>query len=1078
MIFKTIESDATKSGEAITFLDKKISDIWDDFKNKKGVINSLFKSENFGLSDKQVGILNDWNNAIDKGTLSIEEQTKIIKDADEATQKYFKGLDGGEATLDGLAKATGKVSVGAKAAALGVKALKLALNTLISIGITYAINFIISKLDEFVNAVKNGVEKINNLDSEIKSLNSEIKDLNDKLSDTKIKINELEKLPKLTFLQKEELETLKAYNDELERQRRERENEERSKQQEKSKEAENVFNNLFGSAMGAVMSRESAVQLNYSIYKTLLNDYEKLKNEINKIKESNDYQSDPDKFENTIRQKENELRELDKKISEQYTNWQTIATNLNPYNDYTDKAVEITQSLIDKWDALSGKVKTTLTDILNDSQFAVVKQYLDDLAAKGELTVEKFNSLTENEVTGIDRFREALKNVKDLTVEDVVESINQEIKDSAKEADNTANSIQNLAATFDKLYDSIDDVLSKQEKLAEAFKKTRLGAKLTIQELYDLIKEMPSLAKYASKDGDGYTISAEGFEKVSKENDNTIKEQLAKDLENIRNQLILLDQEEELLAEKERLTQQLATTNGQAKDILVSQLDEVTEKYEDVANQCQYITDTAEDLAEAEKGLIILNDLVGASFDETKLAVEGINETFDNAKSEISDYNSSIQTIDNAIKKLKDSSLLTYDEMNALVDISPKLQDSFKEQENGYSIVIEALEELREESYETRNAYIDDLIAETKAEIESAETTKETYENRIKTINGLSEGVIAANAQYLSYLKDNIEDLDEKIQAGQDTINKLEGLRGNITSDSDDDDLSDKLQNQIDYYKTILSAVDAVKNKYSEAIDKEISALEDGKTALRDSNDERQRELDLIEARNNLENAKKRKIWVYSEGKGFQQVTNEKAVKEAEEEYRNVITDIQEAEIDKRIEALEDQKEQLEENTKALTDLESEIEDAKNIAQAVNALGLNDESELLTLSDESIEEIRNGLAEATLQKDIEDNKKNDDYTVISMDEFLQSLGAKVNAEEAAQILVGNNKSVYNAAVQGFKDALNEQANNAVSSVVNNGANVTNYNTFEIYDATDPNKVAKIVNQEMTTLFTKIGNSIK
>ncbi|MBD5103521.1 MAG: hypothetical protein HDT47_01505 [Ruminococcaceae bacterium] len=51
--------------------------------------------------------------------------------------------------------------------------------------------------------------------------------------------------------------------------------------------------------------------------------------------------------------------------------------------------------------------------------------------------------------------------------------------------------------------------------------------------------------------------------------------------------------------------------------------------------------------------------------------------------------------------------------------------------------------------------------------------------------------------------------------------------------------------------------------------------------------------------------------------------------------------------------------------------------------------------------------------------------------------------------------------------------------NAVSSVVNNGGtNVTNYNTFEIYDATDPDKVARIVNQEITDLFTKIGNSIK
>lgn len=1076
MIFKTIESDATKSGEAITFLGKKISDIRKDFKNHNGIINSLFKLENFGLSNEQIEIVNRWNEAVNQSSLSQDEQTKILKEADEATQKYFQGLNGKEATLDGLAKATGKVSIGAKAASLGIKALKLALNTLVSIGITYAINFIISKLDEFVNAVKNGVEKINNLDSEIKSINSEIKDLNDKLSETKIKINELEKLPKLTFLQEEELEALKAYNDELERQRRERENEERSKQQEKSNEAEKLFNNLFSSTMGTGMSRETAVQLSYSAYKTLFNDYEKLKNEINKIKQSDDYQSDPDKFENTIRQKENELRELDKKISEQYTNWQTVATNLNPYNDYTDKAVEITQSLIDKWDALSGKVKTTLTDILNDSQFAVVKKSLDDLATKGELTVDKFNSLTEKEVTGIDRFREALKNVENLTVEDAVESINQEIKDSAKDADNTADGIKNLSEAFEKLYDSIDDVISKQEKLADAIKKTRLGAKLTIQELYELIKEMPSLAQYASKEGDGYTISAEGFEAVSKENDNIIKEQIAEDLETTRENIALLEKEQELQAEKDRLYQQWENTGGANKN-LKNQYDEVAAEYEDVASQCQNITSSIEDLTEYEKSLVIINDLVGSSFNEMSLIVEGVNEAFEKAKTEISGYNSNIQTIDNAIKTLKDGSLLSYEEMNSLLDISPQLHFDDIDDDR-YSIAIEALEELREESYKTRNDYIDDLIAETKAEIESAETTKKVIQDKITEINNLGKSAILANTDYIAELNGEISEIDKQSQPLYDIIKKLEGLKGNITTDDGGDNLSNKLQNQIDYYKTILSAVEAVQNKYSEAIDREISALEDSKKALRDSNDERQRELDLIDARNNLENAKKRKVWVYSEGEGFKQVVDEKAVKKAEEDYRNVVVDIQEAEIDKQIDFLTDQKEQIEENTKALIDLGSEIEEAKTIAQAVNALGLSDESELLTLPDETVEEIKNGLTEATLQKDIEDNKGNDEYVRVSMDEILQRLGANVTAEEFYKSFLSadTKRAMYEASTKNYADALNGQMN---SSIINNGGtNVTNYNTFQIYDATDPDKVARVVNREMTNLFTKIGNSIK
>ena len=397
-----------------------------------------------------------------------------------------------------------------------------------------------------------------------------------------------------------------------------------------------------------------------------------------------------------------------------------------------------------------------------------------------------------------------------------------------------------------------------------------------------------------------------------------------------------------------------------------------------------------------------------------------------------------------------------------------------------YDITIDALEELREQSYKTRNDYIDDTIAKTKAEIEAAEKSKETYLAIINEFRNRGTTSYLANSEYIESLEGDIKDTDQLLQDLYDTINKLEGLKGNITSEAQkEDDLSDKLQNQIDHYKTILSAVEAVQNKYSEAIDREITALEDSKKALRDSNDERQRELDLIDARNNLENAKKRKVWVYSEGEGFKQVVDEKAVKKAEEELRNVVVDIQEAEIDKRIEALEDQKDQLEENTKALIDLGSEIEEAKTIAQAVNALGLSDESELLTLPDETVEKIKNGLTEATLQKDIEDNKGNDEYVRVSMDEILQRLGANVTAEEFYKSFLSadTKRAMYEASTKNYADALNGQFNSNVLNNVNNNSS-PNTVTFNIYDATDPNKVAKVVNQEMTNLFTKIGNSIK
>lgn len=99
----------------------------------------------------------------------------------------------------------------------------------------------------------------------------------------------------------------------------------------------------------------------------------------------------------------------------------------------------------------------------------------------------------------------------------------------------------------------------------------------------------------------------------------------------------------------------------------------------------------------------------------------------------------------------------------------------------------------------------------------------------------------------------------------KDTISKFEAMKGNITYPDDKNDISDTIQNQIDYYNTIIFAIEIIRDKYSEAFEKEKdalegekNALEEGKKDLKEANDERDRELKLIEARNNLENAKKR----------------------------------------------------------------------------------------------------------------------------------------------------------------------------------------------------------------------------
>lgn len=1062
------------------------------------------------LVDANVDSWNNYFKTLDDGQKYIVDFVQNTNLQKASTDDLIKANEQARASAIAHNAALQQQTIGARAAATGLKLIKTALSAATYFVITQAVvtlaNTIITKFDDIVNAYQNGIDKLKDLSGEIKGLESEQSSLNSELKESQERLYELQQIKMPNLFEQAEIENIKEYNKQLEMQIRLLELELELKRQEANKTAQDTFKN----SQIDYNPFDDAFTKDFEWWEHILNtltvnNWANLKNSFGNI--SNWFQGntwdqqmaylkdaefwlekyqevveyaktvdDENVYNNLLVNQDYKKGKLDgyiNDLSKRYQEWHTELLGLDPYDKANEERIKQLKDAMARAEKIlhyEDPVFKNIEDLFNSSDYSDIVVKLEALAKAGNLTEKTFNN-----VAGIERFKEALENTGEtgITVEEAIEALNDKTQ---KESKKSAEGINNLSEAFQKLYDAIDAVLSKQEKLADAFKKTMLGGTLTIKELYELIKEMPSLAQYASKEGDGYTISTEGFEAVSKENDNIIKEQIAKDLETTRENIALLEKEQELQAEKDRLYQQWENTGGANKN-LKNQYDEVAAEYEDVASQCQNITSSIEDLTEYEKSLVIINDLVGSSFNEMSLIVEGVNEAFDKAKTEISSYNSNIQTIDNAIKTLKDGSLLSYEEMNSLLDISPQLHFDDIDDDR-YSIAIEALEELREESYKTRNDYIDDTIAKTKAEIESAETTKKVIQDKITEINNLGKSAILANTDYIAELNGEISEIDKQSQPLYDIIKKLEGLKGNITTDVGGDDLSNKLQNQIDYYKTILSAVDAVQNKYSEAIDREISALEDSKKALRDSNDERQRELDLIDARNNLENAKKRKVWVYSEGEGFKQVVDEKAVKKAEEDYRNVVVDIQEAEIDKQIDFLTDQKEQIEENTKALIDLGSEIEEAKTIAQAVNALGLSDESELLTLPDETVEEIKNGLTEATLQKDIEDNKGNDEYIPVSMDEILQRMGATVTAEDFYKSISGaeNQREMYNIGTKQYADALNGQMN---GSIINNGGtNVTNYNTFQIYDATDPDKVARVVNREMTNLFTKIGNSIK
>ena len=1075
----------------LTIFGSQVSGGFKSWLNGLSLDTPEIKAQRIELQNAKLAV-EEFHNAYQNGTMTQQIYNNVLQNSNRVVRDYGNAIRMGATETDAYSAATERFSTdlntlgkSGKVAAVGIKALNVAASMLVSLGISAALNLIIKVISDSVNSLQNHVDKLNDLLDKEKSLKSEIKELNEQLSDTKIKINELEKQDKLTILEEGELENLKETNDELERQIRLKRGELVQTSSDANKEAENTWNAITSQIGFFDVLKGNSIVNQISN----LNKYKQKLEEINKLKQSDAYKNGDKTIKNQVESIQDEIDSLHDKIQRYYNEyWSKISTGLDPSYKHNEKTLNLINSLIGEWDELNKKENKNFHELYNDSKYAVVKQYLDDLAKKGELTAEKFESLTDNDVEGISAFKEELKGLENVNAEKVVEAITKAIKDAGEAGEEGADGIKSFIEQLELLQDKIDETVSKQEKLADSFKKIGLGGKLSAKEVYELVKDVPEIAKYLEKDGKEFTISQEGYQEANKALYEQIQDQVTQTLLDSKDQKDLLNEIKSLYDEQLKFTEEYGAPLLSIQEKYSELIDEYKSKYEGTTDDDlgKNIDETLKQVENTVDGYSAISQLMNDIFDEKQLIIDSLNEGFDRAKNEIEDdFNKNIETIDSAIKTLNEGELLNYDEMNALVEISPKLQDSFVQQEHGYSIVISALEDLREQSYETRNDYIDDLIAEAEAEKQAAEENKKANQEKCGYVNEYGEYVSGTlsgieNAVEKMAAQEQVDIADVQVKTLEEIIQKLKALRGDITYDEEKEEeksLSDIMQERIDYYNTLISAIEAVKNKYTEAIDSEIDALNDSKDALKDANDERQRELDLIEARNNLENAKKHKVWVYSDANGFQQVQDEKAIKEAEEKYRNAIQDVQEAAIDKQIDELEKKKESLEKQVEDLTDLEGNIEDSKNIAQALSALGLSEEKDLLNLSDSVKQGIKEGLAEAILTKDQEDNIDNDQYVSVNLDDVLTHLGASVTADDIRSLDLIT-KEDFNSAINDFAQSMKEYQDKNVSNVINNSGGMTISPTFNINGVTDPNEVAKVVNTEMTNLFTKMNNSIK
>lgn len=191
-------------------------------------------------------------------------------------------------------------------------------------------------------------------------------------------------------------------------------------------------------------------------------------------------------------------------------------------------------------------------------------------------------------------------------------------------------------------------------------------------------------------------------------------------------------------------------------------------------------------------------------------------------------------------------------------------------------------------------------------------------------INACTQAQIENNRAILLLPVKEIEEENEKLEEQLGTWEKYKS----------------KVENAIGYATNLVQEQIDILNESKETIsdywDEKIKAVQDEKDAFTESNDELQRQIDLENAKYNLEKAMRNKtVRVYRKGEGFVYESDAEAVRNAQQDLDQKNYDITVSNFDKTIDSLNEQKEN------AIKPIDEQIKSwtkyAENIDKVINS---------------------------------------------------------------------------------------------------------------------------------------------
>lgn len=852
----------------------------------------------------------------------------------------------------------------------------------------------LSKLrDLLTESPEEQIEKTKELEREYEELASKVNEVNSELKTTQNRIEELQGKDSLSFVEEEELERLRAENKELEIQKKLLEDKANLKKEEANQSLREEYS--YGGAKHLNEIERSWLP------ETTDEDLKKIEELDKRIAELNheymygDYDPSEGHDAKILENLEREANRLKKErdilaaqsgsgiVGNYVGNEQYVALMTQKYRDLYSKSLENPNFFLSDDKKEMDKIREALIDKateLNEDieRYGVEDEFsqgLKDLSLEisyalypGEFKTELFEKEYNKLLPSAQKELEQIIGRNELTPETLVNFFPQESVDTLEEYGITVDDIIDLLHTYinvtNDAYGSTKDFIN----VLEGVQGLDTGMDM-LGNIYKDVKDSGSF-DYSS------ILNNEDFEKVfskyGEEYSNFIKTiaTTPDDIDNCQNAFndlatayiygsgIMEDLNSETKNQTVAMLEQMGVTNALA---LVEE--QVIINEEELALRKKFLAEYGHDLkyATEEETLAFLNEANATDaarfalfnyqvqekiFNNSSLDVSGrMNElvklatTYGVCGKLIEDYNNKQELAKKGIKigtNYTEADIAHFVEQ-AKAELSAELASA--------SISFSPKDDKNEKDTESAKEVLDKYFDYYEKQLQAGQITYKEYVQKCNDIRDkyYKDGKITS-AEYYQYLADlyekQLEYRDKAISAVVDSIdNKIKGLEKD----------KEKLE---DYYNGLI-----------EKIQSEIDELQK-------ANEERERAIALQKAQYKLNRAINQRIdYRYKDGQ-FVYESNDKAVKDAQNELDDQLFDMRIRDLEKQIEdlekALEDATETIDEQINALneyrdnwSDISSAYEESQNRIYAASILGANWEADVLDGRLDKLENFKN-----------------------------------------------------------------------------------------------------------------------